>query len=63
MKTINSKILNAKSKIIQEQLQLENSIKDNEIKKSARYDKRDHLDNVAMKVETATERGERSTIY
>ena len=62
-KTIKSKILNTQSKRIQERLQLEYSIKDKEIKKSARHDKRTHVDNIAMKVETAAERGEMSTVY
>ena len=62
-KTIKSKILNTKSKIFQERLQLEYSIKDKEIKKSARHDKRAHLDNIAMKVETAAKRGKLSTVY
>ena len=61
--TIKSTILNTKSKIIQERLQLEYSIKDKEIKKSARHDKRAHVDNITMKVETAAERGELSTVY
>ena len=38
-KNIKSKILNTKSKRIQERLQLEYSIKDREIKKNARHDK------------------------
>ena len=62
-KTIKSKILNTKSKRIQERLQLEYSIKDKESKKSARHDKRAHVDNIAMKEETATKRGEMSTVY
>ena len=62
-KTIKSKILNTKSKRTQELLQLEYSIKDKEIKKSARHYKRVHVDNIAMKVETAAERGEMSTVY
>ena len=52
-----------KSKRIQERLQLEYSIKDKEIKKSARHDKRTHMDNIGKKVETAAERGEMSTVY
>ena len=62
-KTIKSNILNTKSKRIQERLQLEYSIKDKEIKKSARHDKRAHVDNIAMKVETDADRGEMSTAY
>ena len=62
-KTIKSKILNTKSKRIQERLQLEYSIKDKEIKKSARHDKRADVDNIAIKVETAAERGEMSKFY
>ena len=62
-KSIKSKIINTKSKIIQERLQLEYSIKDKEIKKSARHDKRAYVDNIAIKVETAAERGETSTFY
>ena len=57
-KTIKSKILNTKSKIIQEQLQLEHSIKDKEIRQSTLHDKRAHVDNIAMEVETAVKRGE-----
>ena len=43
-KTIKSKILNIKSKIIQERLQLEYSINDEEIKKCARHNKRSHME-------------------
>ena len=62
-KTIKSKILSTKSNIIQGRLQLEYSIKDKEMKKSARHDKRAHVDIVAMKLEIAAERGEISTVY
>ena len=55
-KTIKSKILNTKSKIIQERLQLEYSIKDKEIKKSARHNKKAYVDNIAMKVLQREER-------
>ena len=48
---------------IQERLHLEYSIKDKEIKKIARHDKRAHVDNGAMKVEAAAERGEISIVY
>ena len=61
-KTFILKILNTKSKIIQKRLQIQYSIKDKEIKKSGRHDKRPHVDNIAMKVETAVERGEMSTV-
>ena len=43
LKTIKSKILNTKSKRMQEQLQLGYSIKGKEIKKCARHDKRAHV--------------------
>ena len=56
-KPIKSKIINTMSKRIQERLQLEYSIKDKEIKKTARHNKRAHEDNIAMKVETDAERG------
>ena len=62
-KNIKSTIFNTKSKRIQERLQLEYSIKDKEVKKTARHDKRAHVDNIAMKMDTATERGEMSTVY
>ena len=58
-KSPDGKIVN---QIDQERLQLEYSIKDKEIKKSARH-KRAHVDNIAMNVETAAERGEISTVY
>ena len=60
-KTIKSKILNTKSKRIQERLQSVYIIKDKEIEKSARHDKRAHVYNIAMKVETAAKREEMST--
>ena len=46
-KTIKSKILNTKSKRIQERLQKEYSSKDKEIKRSARQDKRAYVDKLA----------------
>ena len=62
-KTIKSKILNTKSKIIQERLQLGYIIKDKVIKKSARHDKRADVDNIAMRAETAAQKGGIRTIY
>ena len=58
-----SKIINTKSKRIQERLQLKYRIKDKEIKKSVRHDNITHVDNIAMNVETAAESGEMSTVY
>ena len=46
-----------------EQLQLEYSIKDKGIKKSARNDKKAHVENIATKVQTSAEKGEISTVY
>ena len=63
MKTIKSKILNTKSKRIQECLQKEYSSKDKEIKRSARQDKRAYVDKLAEKAETAAQKGELSTVY
>ena len=48
-KTIKSKFLNTKSKRIQVRLQKEYSSKDNEIKRSARQDKRAYVDKLAEK--------------
>ena len=57
-KNMKSKILNTKSNRIQKGLLLKHSIKDKGIKKSVWHDKRAHVDNIAMKVETAADRGE-----
>ena len=62
-KTIKSKILNTKSKRIQERLQKEYSSKDKEIKRSTRQDKRGYVDKLADKAETAAQKGELSTVY
>ena len=62
-KTIKSKILNTKSKGIQDHLQKEYSSKDKEIKRSARQDKRAYVDKLAEKAETAAQKGELSTVY
>ena len=62
-KTIKSKILNTKSKRIQERLQKEYSSKDKEIKRSARQDKRAYIDKLPEKAETAAQKGELSTVY
>ena len=62
-KTIKSKILNTKSKRIQERLQKEYNSKDNEIKRSARQHKRAYVDKLAEKWETAAQKGELSTVY
>ena len=63
MKTIKSKIINTKSKRIQERLQKEYSSKDKEIKRSARQDKRAYVDKLAEKAETAAQKSELSTVY
>ena len=62
-KTIKSKILNTKSKRMQERLQKEYSSKDKEIKRSARQDKRAYVDKLAEKAETAAQKSELSTVY
>ena len=62
-KTIKSKIINTKSKRIQERLQLEYSNKENGIKRSSWSDRRAHMGNDAMCVEMAAERCEMSTVY
>ena len=62
-KTIKSKILNTKSKRIQELLQKEYSSKDKEIKRSARQDKRAYADKLAEEAETAAQKGELSIVY
>ena len=62
-KTIKSKILNTKSKRIQERLQKEYSSKDKEIKRSARQDKRAYGDKLTEKAETAAQKSELSTVY
>ena len=48
---------------IKERLQLKYSIKDEEIKKSARHDKTANVDNIVMKVETTAENGDMNTVY
>ena len=53
---LSSQKLSTQSPRIQERLQLENSIKDKEIKKTARHVKTAHMDNIAMKVLIAAER-------
>ena len=62
-KIIKSKILNTKSKRIQERLQKECSSKDKEMKRSARQDKRAYVDKLAEKAKTASQKGELSTVY
>ena len=62
-KTIKSKILNTKSKRIQERLQKEYSSKDKEMKRSARQDKRAYVDKLAEKAETVAQKSELSTVY
>ena len=57
------KILNTKSKRMQEHLQKEYSSKDKEIKRSARQDKRAYVDKLAEKAETAAQKTELSTVY
>ena len=62
-KTIKLKILNKKSKRIQERLHKVYSSKDKEIKRSARHDKRAYVDKLAEKAETAAQKGELNTVY
>ena len=55
--------LNTKSKRIQEQVEAEYKIKDKEVKKSARADKRTYIEEMAQEAEQAAIRGEMSTVY
>jgi hypothetical protein len=62
-KQLKMKMLNARSQRLQDQLKHSYASKDREVKKSARKDKRQFIDDLAEKAELAATRGEMSTVY
>ena len=63
VKKSNKKILNSRSTRIQEKLQSSYKIKDKEVKRNARKDRRIFIDAMAREAEEAANRGEMRTVY
>ena len=57
------KKLSTKSATLQQQAQKAYKGKDNEVKKSARNDKRSYVEGLAAEAESSAARGEMSTVY
>ena len=62
-KDLKARMLNTKSPRLRAQVQNEYKIKECEVKKSARNDKRNFVDQLAREAEDAANRGELSTVY
>lgn len=62
-KDLKAKMLNTRSPRLRVQVQTEYKIKDCEVKRSARKDKREFVDQLAKDAEAAATRGELSTVY
>ena len=62
-KVLKAKMLNTRSPRLRAQAQTEYKIKDCKVKRSARKDKREFVDQLAKDAEDAAARGELSTVY
>lgn len=62
-RTLKKQLLNTKTTRLQNQVQADYRVKDKEVKKSARQDKRAFIDKMADEAEQAAARGELSIVY